>query len=239
VPALELTSAAVREVLACGEVEVLGRMPWASNATLLVTVAGGGIEVPAVYKPRRGERPLWDFDLGTLCQREVATFQLSEALGWGLVPETVLRDGPLGPGAVQRFVDHDPDEHYFTLLEDHGDRFRAFATFDVLANNADRKAGHCLQRRDDGLILGIDHGLTFHAAWKLRTVIWDFAGEALPSELAADVERVVADGVDRPIGGLLSPLEVAAVERRAERLLADRGFPTPDDGYHSFPWPLV
>jgi len=239
VSALELTSAAAREVLSCGRVEVLGRMPWASNATLLVTVAAAGVELPAVYKPRRGERPLWDFDLGSLCQREVATFELSDALGWGLVPETVLRDGPLGPGAVQRFVDHDPDEHYFTLLEEHRDRFRAFATFDVLTNNADRKSGHCLRRRDDDLILGIDHGLTFHAAWKLRTVIWDFAGEPVPAELADDVERLVADGLARRLGGLLTPDELDAVGRRADALLAAGCLPVPDDGYHSFPWPLV
>jgi len=239
VSALELTSDVVREVLACGEVEVLGRMPWASNATLLVNVGAAGVEMPAVYKPRRGERPLWDFDLGTLCRREVATFELSDALGWGLVPETVLRDGPVGPGAFQRFVDHDPDDHYFTLLDDHADRFRAFAMFDVLANNADRKSGHCLRRRDDGVILGIDHGLTFHAAWKLRTVIWDFAGEPLVAGLVDDVERVVADGLDRRLGGLLTRTEVDAVAARAEQLLAEACLPSPDDGYHSFPWPLV
>jgi len=239
VPPVELTSAAARELLACGQLEVLGRMPWASNATLLVSVAGGGVNLPAIYKPRRGERPLWDFDAGTLCAREVATFELSEILGWELVPETVLRDGPLGPGAVQRFVDHDPDEHYFTLRDEHPDRFRRFAVFDVLANNADRKAGHCLRRRDDGVIVGIDHGLTFHAAWKLRTVIWDFAGEAIPAALADDVARLVADGLPPRLESLLSAPERVAVVRRAETLLDARVLPTPDDGYHSVPWPLV
>ena len=189
-PPLELSDSAAAEELAAGELEVLGRMHYASNATFLARVRNNGAEMAAVYKPRRGERPLWDFPNGTLCQREVATYELSAALGWGLIPPTVLRDGPLGEGMVQRFVDHDPEEHYFTLLEQHADRFRRFAVFDVLVNNADRKGGHCLRSRPDGAILGIDHGLTFHPAWKLRTVIWDFAGERIDPVIADDVCRV-------------------------------------------------
>ena len=157
-PPLELNDHDAADVLARGELEVLGRMPWASNATLLALVRADGAEMQAVYKPRRGERPLWDFPSGTLCQREVATYELSEALGWGLVPATVLRDGPVGIGMVQRFVEHDPEEHYFTLLEEHADRFLQFAVFDVLINNADRKGGHCIRSRPDGAIVGIDHG---------------------------------------------------------------------------------
>jgi len=233
-----VTSAQIREVLACGHLEVLGRVPWSSNATLLATVTASGIELPAIYKPRRGERPLWDFDEGTLYQREVATFELSDALGWELVPETVIRDGPMGLGAVQRFVDHDPDEHYFTMCSDEPDRFRQFAVFDVLVNNADRKSGHCLRRRDDGVIVGIDHGLTFHEVAKLRTVIWDFAGEQLPAALAADVERVVEDGFDR-FRELLAPDELDALADRCTDLLETGSLPVPGDGYHSYPWPLV
>ena len=123
---------------------------------------------------------MWDFRQGTLCQREVAAFELSDALGWDIVPLTILRDGPLGVGAVQRFVDHDPDEHFFTLRDEHEDRFREFAWYDVLVNNTDRKGGHCLHDQVNDVIVGIDHGLTFHEDWKLRTVIWDFAGERLP-----------------------------------------------------------
>lgn len=233
-----LTSTEMCEILACGRVEVLGRLPWSSNATLLVTVAAAGVELAAVYKPRRGERPLWDFEPGTLCRREVASFELSRALGWEVVPETVLRDGPLGPGALQRFVDHDPDEHYFTLLDEHADRFRAFATFDVLANNADRKSGHCLRRRDDDVIIGIDHGLTFHEAPKLRTVIWDFAGETLMAGLAADVARVRAEGFET-LRGLLSVPELEALTGRADGLLELGRLPAPPDGYRAYPWPLV
>jgi hypothetical protein len=241
VPPLELRPAPLADLLARGTLEDVGRLRWASNATFLAEVSGDGVTIPAVYKPRRGERPLWDFPAGTLCQRETATYELSAALGWGLVPETVLRAGPLGEGMVQRFVDHDPEEHYFTLLEAHPDRFRQFAVFDVLANNADRKGGHCLRSRPDGAIVGIDHGLTFHASWKLRTVIWDFAGEPVPPAAADDVCRVAEldEGVRVRLEPLLSPTEVHALCDRARRLHARGKLPDPDPGYHSFPWPLV
>jgi uncharacterized repeat protein (TIGR03843 family) len=241
VPPLELSDSDAAAVLARGELEVLGRMPWASNATLLAVAHIDGVEMQAIYKPRRGERPLWDFPSGTLCQREVATYELSDALGWGLVPPTVLRDGPVGVGMVQRFVDHDPEEHYFTLLPEHADVFRRFAVFDVLANNADRKGGHCLRRRSDDAILGIDHGLTFHPAWKLRTVIWDFAGERIEPVVADGVCRVARldDGLRSCLETLLSPAEVDAVQARAGTLLTAGRFPDPDPGYHSVPWPLV
>ncbi|HEX2736869.1 MAG TPA: SCO1664 family protein, partial [Acidimicrobiia bacterium] len=144
-PEPNLDRESVLEVLRHGEVEVLGRLAWSSNATLLVVARADGVEMPAVYKPRRGEQPLWDFPDGTLCQREVASYELSAALGWSIVPETVLRDGPFGVGMVQRFVEHDPEEHYFTLLEQHGDAFRRMAAFDVVINNTDRKGGHCLR----------------------------------------------------------------------------------------------
>jgi uncharacterized repeat protein (TIGR03843 family) len=141
---------------------------------------------------------------------------------------------------VQRFVDHDPEEHYFTLLEEHADRFRQFAVFDVLINNADRKGGHCIRSRPDGAIVGIDHGLTFHPAWKLRTVIWDFAGEAVSPDLADDVCRLALDGAlaDR-MAPLLSTLELDAMQRRASDLVGSGHLPDPDPGYHSLPWPLV
>jgi hypothetical protein len=237
---VELSAAS--EALRRGELDVLGRMAWSSNATFLATASLDGLELPVVYKPERGERPLWDFPHGTLARREVAAYELSVGLGWDLVPETVLRDGPLGAGMVQRFVDHDPDDHYFTLLETHADDFRRFAAFDVLANNADRKGGHCLRARDDGHIWGIDHGLTFNVSDKLRTVIWDFAGERVPDDIVATL-RCVLDLLRGPLGDtlgeLLAPAEVDAVEDRTLALLRAGVFPSPDEGYHTVPWPLV
>ena len=238
---LELTPEELRAALEGAELEVIGRMRYSSNATFLVEAKVDGVELAAIYKPRRGERPLWDFPQGTLCQREVAAYELSDALGWDIVPLTILRDGPLGVGAVQRFVDHDPDEHFFTLRDEHEDRFREFAVYDVLVNNTDRKGGHCLHDLVNDLIVGIDHGLTFHEDWKLRTVIWDFAGERLPGAAVDDVCRVVADLESGPLGermaALLDADEIDAVLRRAQGLL-HRGLPLPDD-WHSTPWPLV
>jgi uncharacterized repeat protein (TIGR03843 family) len=168
--------AARATLLEHGELEVLGRMPWSSNATYLCEVRCDDDVMRAIYKPRRGERPLWDFPSG-LDHREVAAYELSEALGWGLVPRTILRDGPLGSGSVQAFVDADFEQHYFTLYEDestHG-ALRAMCAFDLIGNNTDRKSGHVLLGLD-GHIVGIDHGLMFHHEFKLRTVIWEFGG---------------------------------------------------------------
>jgi hypothetical protein len=241
VSSLELTPEELRSAFGAAELEVVGRMRYSSNATFLVEAKYEGMELAGIYKPRRGERPLWDFPQGTLCQREVAAYELSDALGWDIVPLTILRDGPLGMGAVQRFVDHDPDEHFFTLRDEHEDRFRQFAWFDVLVNNTDRKGGHCLHDQVNDDVVGIDHGLTFHDEWKLRTVIWDFAGETLPSSAADDVCRIVADLESGPLGerfaALLDPDELEALVHRAQVLLT-RGLPFPDD-YHSTPWPLV
>ena len=197
--------------------------------------------MPAVYKPRRGERPLWDFPEG-LFLREVAAYRLSALLGWDIVPETVVRaDAPLGPGSLQRFVPADFSEHYFTLLEhpEHHDALQAIAAFDLVANNADRKSGHCLLG-DDGHIWAIDNGLCFHVAPNLRTVIWDFAGRPVPAPLRSDIERVagaVAD--DDELRDLLDAEELAALARRAT-VVAERGaFPDPGMARRSYPWPLV
>ena len=226
-------------VLASGAVELEGRMPWSSNATFLVSLRHEGVSMPAVYKPRRGERPLWDFP-GGLFLREVAAYVLSEALGWGIVPETVSRpDGPLGPGSLQRFVPADFSEHYFTLLErpEHHDALRTIATFDLLANNADRKSGHCLLG-EDGRIWAIDNGLSFHVNPKLRTVIWDFRGEPVPSTLLAAVEQVA---LSPPAGlaELLSSAEVDALAGRAAAVLRRGVFPDPEPSHRAYPWPLV
>lgn len=242
--------------LAHDDFEILGRLPWASNATLLVRVGGAketgaeheavetaGVETGgflAVYKPRRGERPLWDFPRGTLCQREVAAYEVSQALGWAIVPPTVLRDGPLGEGMLQLFVDHDPEQHYFTLRAAHTDRFAEFALFDVVANNADRKAGHCLLGAD-GHIWGIDHGVAFHASMKLRTVIWDYEGEPISGKLLAGLERLgeAFDGeTGARLGRLLNHHELQAARGRLGWLRDQRVFPHPFTD-HPYPWPMV
>lgn len=239
---MELTPEATSALLDTGTMEVVGRVAWSSNAALLVTVERDGVQMLAVYKPQRGERPLWDFPDGTLCHRETASYQLSKALGWDLVPRTVLRDGPYGVGMVQRFIEHDLDEHYFTLLDSHVETFRRFAVFDVIANNADRKGGHCLRERGTGHIYGIDHGLTFHVAPKLRTVIWDFASEPIPDDLVSDVASLRAR-LDGAIGddfrALLHPVEFDAFVGRIDALLIEGHFPEPDEGYHSVPWPMI
>jgi uncharacterized repeat protein (TIGR03843 family) len=216
-------------------------MPWSSNQTFLVTVTDGDVVMPAVYKPHRGERPLWDFPEG-LYLREAAAYVLSDALGWGVVPETIIRnDAPLGTGSLQRFVPADFAQHYFTLLEDEDERWhdalRTIATFDLVANNADRKSGHCLLG-EDGRIWGIDNGLCFHAEPKLRTVMWDFGGEPIPEPLLADLERL-AGAVPDALCNLLSEREVALVARRALAVVEEGTFPDPPDSYRAYPWPLV
>ena len=226
-------------LLAEGDIEVIGRMPWSSNHTFLVTCALGDEEASAVYKPGRGERHLWDFPEG-IYRREVAAYELSRALGWDLVPETVERDdAPLGPGSLQLFVAADFSQHHFTLIEDeeHHDQLRAICAFDVVANNADRKSGHCILG-DDGRIWAIDHGLCFHAEPKLRTVIWEFAGERLPAELVDDLARMAED-LPAALRPLLSVREVQAVGRRTRALLKAGRFPVPDPDTHHYPWPLV
>jgi hypothetical protein len=172
----------VRSLLEDGDLRLVGVLPGASNFTFLAEVTGDGSAAPVVYKPRRGEMPLWDFPEGTLCNREVAASVLADALGWPNIPPTVLRDGPHGPGSVQLYVDAVPGEHYFTLRDRFPEVFRAVAAFDVVAGNGDRKSGHLLLTPTD-TIWAVDHGLCFAARPWLRTVIWEFAGEPLPEEL--------------------------------------------------------
>ena len=219
-----------------GTLELQGRMPWSSNNTFLAEVCHEGARSLAVYKPGRGERPLWDFP-GGLYRRELAAWLLSEALGWGLVPETVVRDGPLGEGSLQRFVDADFAEHYFTLLEvpAHHGALKAIGTFDLLANNADRKGGHCLLA--EGQVWAIDHGLCFHAEPKLRTVIWDFGGEPIPAPLVDDVARL-RDSPPLELLAVLDDDEAEAFLARCGRVLARPRFPAVGSG-RPYPWPLV
>ena len=221
-----------------GEIEVEGRMPWSSNATFLVTVRLGDREGRAVYKPVRGERPLWDFPPG-LHKREVAAFQLSEAMGLHVVPPTVLRHGPLGDGSFQWFVDAVFEEHYFTMYEQRPelhDQLRAIAVLDLIANNTDRKGGHCLVDTD-GKVWAIDNGLCFSSDFKLRTVIWEFGGEPIPDGLLTGV-REVADRAPLTVSTLLDDDEVAAMQERARWVLEHPVFPVDGTG-RRYPWPLV
>lgn len=231
------------DVLADGEMAIDGRMPWSSNATFLVTLSIGEASMKGIYKPHRGERPLWDFPDG-LYQREVAAYELAAWLGWDCIPRTVERDGHYGIGSVQQFVDARFEEHYFTILEraddTEVDQLRRLGVFDVLANNADRKGGHCLIDAEKH-IWGIDQGLCFHKEFKLRTVIWDFAGQRVERDLLAPVRRLadvrsVAD-LDR-LGELLSESECEELVDRAQRLVRKPVFPHPGTR-HSYPWPMV
>ena len=227
-------------LLTSGVIEVKGRMPWSSNATFLTEVRCDDDVINAVYKPLRGERPLWDFPNG-LYRREVAAYVLSDLLGWEIVPETVARgaDAPLGEGSLQRFVPADFEQHYFTLYEDerNHDQLRRIAAFDIVANNTDRKSGHCLVT-PDGHIWGIDNGLCFSVDWKVRTVVWEFGGEEVPDEIAGDLAALL-DDLPGGLDAHLDDEEVAALVERTEELLSDGVFPLPDPYGRAYPWPLV
>jgi uncharacterized repeat protein (TIGR03843 family) len=243
-PADELISEVVPDPVAFlmnAEPELEGRMPWSSNATFLATMRCGRgdelVEQRAIYKPVRGERPLWDFEPG-LHRRERAAYLLSEHLGIDAVPPTVIRDGPLGEGSFQWFVDADHSEHYFTIFEQFEhlhDQLREIAVLDVLMNNTDRKSGHCLLAHER--VWAIDNGLCFSAPFKLRTVIWEFGGEDIADELldriAPLVERIPVD-----IAALLGDDETMAMRHRATKLVTERVLPDDDSG-HRYPWPLV
>ena len=233
----------ILNILLQGEIKIVGRFLWGSNYTFLTEVNLSDETLPAVYKPSKGERPLWDFPHGTLAGREVAAFITSQALNWHLVPETVLRShGPAGPGSLQFYVDADLDRHYFTFCEEEKNRLRPMATFDLLINNADRKGGHVLMA-PDGHIWSIDHGVCFHVEDKLRTVIWDFANQIIPDKLLSDVENFLDQLRKRgelqlELTRLLSEDEVQALSRRAERILRNPRFPKPTSQW-AYPWPLV
>jgi uncharacterized repeat protein (TIGR03843 family) len=229
------------ERLVEADLTVLGRMVNASNATFLVRLDGA--DGMAIYKPGRGERPLWDFPPG-LYRREVAAYVLSETLGLGVVPPTVVRpDAPLGEGSLQWFVNADFAEHYFSLYGERPelhDQLRAIAVFDAIANNTDRKSGHCLLEvgRTDGgdHVWAIDNGLCFAADDKLRTVIWEFAGESLPEALSQAAARAVEPPA--ALETLLDNDEITAISARARRLLRRATFPA-EHHSHGYPWPLV
>lgn len=233
------------EVLEHGEIKLLGQLANSSNETFLVELTYDDDQVWAIYKPELGERPLRDFPPG-LFRRERAAYLLSEYLGWGIVPATVVRDdGPFGTGSLQRFVNHDPNEHAFTLLPAEPapagvsaihDQLRRIALFDLIANNADRKAGHVL-RGDNDHLWAIDHGLCFAAAPKLRTVLWEFTGETIDAGLLAALEALAA-AVPEDIAGNLTWFEEAALVERVQEVLTCPQFPEDLTGM-AFPWPPV
>ncbi len=232
--------------LATGPLNLAGIIPWSSNYTFLGDITTTGQTIRVVYKPIRGERPLWDFPRGTLAKREAAAYVVCRAMGWDFVPPTVLRRGPHGLGSVQFFADVDLDAHFFTFREDAAYRrnLQALCLFDIVSNNADRKAGHCLAA-GGGCIVAIDHGLCFHVDDKLRTVIWDFAGEAIPEDLADGLRRLVT-ALAEPEGATVAELaqllyrgEIARLRHRAEGVVAAGAFPHPPEDRRPYPWPLV
>ena len=225
------------DVLSRGALTVKGRLPDSSNATLLVEAVLDDVTLLAVYKPMRGERPLWDFPRG-LFRREIAAWHLSEALGWGLVPLTIPREGPYGEGSLQQFIHADFEQHYFTLREmpEHLETLQRVCAFDLIANNADRKSGHCLVA--DNAIYAIDNGLCFHVEPKLRTVIWDFAGQPVPEPALADLRRFVDGPVPEALRELLDPRRVPRAARPRAGAAAQGCFPGDRTG-QGYPWPLV
>ena len=227
-----------------GKIQVQGQFLAGSNYTFLADIAYEQVEFKSVYKPVRGEQPLWDFSNGTLAKREVAAYVVSEVLGWDLVPPTVYRlKGPMGVGSLQEFIEHEPYHHYFNFDDATRQRLRPVALFDLVANNADRKGGHILLDSNDHLLL-IDHGICFHIEDKLRTVVWDFAGEEIPAGLLSDLCRLMnniesGSPLAQELCNLLSEEEIAAVLNRTRHLAAGGRFPYPQNTRRSYPWPPV
>jgi uncharacterized repeat protein (TIGR03843 family) len=231
---------ALKLALEHGEITLTGRFVYGSNDTFFVNVDHAGQEVPAVYKPMRGEQPLWDFPDASLAGREVAAYLVSQALGFGFVPLTILRDGPLGPGSLQQYIEHNPNLHYFSFKPADRQRLRPVALFDLLINNADRKGGHILLQKRTRKLTLIDHGLSFHAEDKLRTVIWDFAGEGIPPELVSALEtfqNLLHPDLGTALRAFLTAAELAALEVRLEALLGNPVFPPPPEDRRAFPYP--
>jgi uncharacterized repeat protein (TIGR03843 family) len=235
----------ILSILQNGVIELKGQFLLGSNYTFLVQVTHEGQEIPAVYKPQRGEQPLWDFPENSLARREVAAFLLCRSLGWDFVPATVFReDGPLGSGSLQQYVEHDHEYHYFNFNEIDRDRLRPVALFDLLANNADRKGSHIMIETGTGKLWLIDHGLCFHVEDKLRTVVWDFAGQPISPELLEPLRELIphlsgTTGLAADLQPFLSPGEIVALAARAERLLANPIFPDPPADRRAYPWPPV
>ena len=231
---------AVAATIRDGEFVDMRRHPYGSNAVFAALIEGQAGQVKVIYKPERGEAPLWDFPSGTLYLRECAAFELSRALGWDIVPFTIAREAPYGIGAVQIFVEHNPAETYFTLRNEHRADLQRMALFDALTNNADRKGSHCL-RDESGRLWGIDHGLMFNEDYKLRTVIWDFEGEPIPADMLKDLSDLRPRLEDRAdcaatMAGFLLEEEVEALRDRLDVLLEEEIFPVAGLE-RNVPWP--
>jgi uncharacterized repeat protein (TIGR03843 family) len=233
-----IETARALELLALGDITVVGRMPWSSNATFLVDIEHAGLCAQGIYKPARGERPLWDFP-SCIYKREALAFDFSEYFGWDLVPPTIVREGPIGEGSLQLFVPADFEQHYFTIRDAgrHRHELERLCIFDIVSNNTDRKGGHVLIDRQDR-IWAIDNGLSFHAEFKLRTVIWDFAGTRIPRPLLEDLVRLLDDGLPPTLCEGLDAFERDAVLQRARAVLSEATFPVDHTG-RRYPWPLV
>jgi len=234
-----LPADSLKNILQCGELELKGQFMLGSNYTFLVNVYYEGQELQAVYKPSKGEQPLWDFPDNTLAHREVAAYLVSEALGWGFVPFTTLReDGPYGPGSIQQYIEYDPNYHYFNFTEEDKARLEPVMLFDLLCNNADRKGSHVIVEEETGKLWLIDHGLCFHEHDKLRTVIWDYAGELIPDELLEPLTHLsVTQSLLADLQAYLNPREVSALLARAKSLVSSGVFPLPPEHRRAFPYP--
>jgi uncharacterized repeat protein (TIGR03843 family) len=226
----------LQTALQCGDYELKGQFVLGSNYTFLVKVHYEGMDYPAVYKPSRGEQPLWDFPENTLALREVAAYIVSEALGLHIVPFTTLReDGPHGAGSLQQFIEYDPEYHYFNFTEDDRQLLQPIALFDVLVNNADRKGGHIFFENDTHKLYAIDHGICFHEENKLRTVLWDFGGQKIPADLLSRLS--LSPGLLSDLGRYLDPVEISALCARADSILKRGVFPRQPRDRRAMPWP--
>ena len=241
-PTSAADEAALLELLATGTLDVKGRLVDASNATMYCTITGSGTEAACVYKPVAGERPLWDFPDGTLAGREVAAYLVSRAGGFDVVPPTVYRDGPFGPGMCQLWIDADETVDLVELARSNDARLRQMAVFDAVVNNADRKIGHLLPVTA-GPLYGCDHGVCFGSEYKLRTVLWQWRGKPLTSAALttlASLKEMITDGeLGDELGNWLTAAEVAATARRVEMLLARKVHPLPPVDWPAVPWPPI
>jgi hypothetical protein len=234
----------ILEILTHGKLVLKGQFVLGSNYSFLAAVDHKGRKLKAVYKPQKGEMPLYDFAVDSLAAREVAAYVISEALGWDLVPPTVIRrSAPFGAGSLQEFIPHNPEDTYFSFDDASRDKLRQVAFFDLIINNADRKGSHILLDRKGNFKL-IDHGLCFHTDPKLRTVIWDFSGQPIPKAFISDVQLLAANlsepGLESSdLKQLLMPEEIQALARRIQDLAEMPVFPIPDPERRPFPWPLV
>ncbi len=219
-----------------GELRVVGRLVDASNATLLCDIGSEEEPVQVIYKPIAGERALWDFPDGELAKREVAAFLLSKSLDYNIVPETIFRDGPFGLGSVQRWIDVDESIDVVELAQSQDPLIRKMALFDVLINNTDRKFGHILPTHD-GSVFGCDHGVSFHSEDKLRTVLWQFAGQPLTESELMDMSRVLASLPQSGVAEFLNEADQEALVRRIERVKSEATFPFPSEDWPAVPWP--